>query len=299
LNLPKGAATIKPPAALPSASDASWPSVGIVESFFDKALTASANGETSAGTGAYQTNGGDTGARTALDDWAGEDEVMEEEARSEDDVAWDIAEEEPAPVAAGATAGAAEDAGSDAAEEEEAAAEAEEVTPGISEATLWARNSPLAADHIAAGSFETAMQLLNRQIGAVEFKPLKTLFLNTYASSKLYIDANASMPPLAIPIRRDPAEKDPRKVLPVSTKSLQSVTQGELKAAYTAFNKAKFQDCLDIFKGILHSLLVIVAQSAQEETDVSSMHCGFMLGTDNSIRRSESSSRSAENIYWH
>ena len=31
---------------------------------------------------------------------------------------------------------------------------------GVSDAEYWIRNSPLAADHIAAGSFETAMQLV-------------------------------------------------------------------------------------------------------------------------------------------
>jgi len=32
-------------------------------------------------------------------------------------------------------------------------------TPGVSEMELWVRNSPFAGDHIAAGSFETAMQV--------------------------------------------------------------------------------------------------------------------------------------------
>lgn len=43
-------------------------------------------------------------------------------------------------------------------EEEELGAGA---TPGVNETELWVRNSPLAADHVAAGSFETAMQVSN------------------------------------------------------------------------------------------------------------------------------------------
>ena len=31
--------------------------------------------------------------------------------------------------------------------------------PGISETELWTRNSPFAGDHVAAGSFDTAMQV--------------------------------------------------------------------------------------------------------------------------------------------
>ena len=56
--------------------------------------------------------------------------------------------------------------------------------PSSSEAELWSRNSPLAADHVAAGSFESAMQLLNRQVGAVNFEPLKPRFLEIYQASK-------------------------------------------------------------------------------------------------------------------
>lgn len=32
-------------------------------------------------------------------------------------------------------------------------------TPGASETELWVRNSPFAGDHVAAGSFDTAMQV--------------------------------------------------------------------------------------------------------------------------------------------
>ena len=47
--------------------------------------------------------------------------------------------------------------------EEEAAEEEADLgagaTPGVSETELWTRNSPFAADHVAAGSFDTAMQV--------------------------------------------------------------------------------------------------------------------------------------------
>jgi coatomer subunit alpha len=42
------------------------------------------------------------------------------------------------------------------AEEEDLGAGA---TPGVCETELWVRNSPFTADHVAAGSFETAMQV--------------------------------------------------------------------------------------------------------------------------------------------
>lgn len=268
ISVPVKASTLSPPAALPSATDANWPSVGLVESFFDRALTAAAKGETiAAPSGSGYTNGVDAGDR-GLDEWAAEDGAGEEVAAAEEvEDAWDIAAEEPEADASGAAEANGEL--DEAAEAGVEAGEAGEVGAGISEAALWARNSPLAADHVAAGSFETAMQLLNRQVGAVNFEPLKPIFLQIYSATKLYLPANASLPPLAIHLRRNPEEADPRSVLPVAVKSLQSITGTELRAAYSAFNRAKFAECLEIFHGILSSLLLLVASNAAEENEVS------------------------------
>lgn len=264
--LPQKKSTLHPPHSLPSASDANWPSVGIVESFFDQALNQAAQGDAVASSSQLHANGLDNGSND-LDEWAGEGEgVMEEEERAAEEEAWDIAAEEPAQTSQIAAAIAVEedDEGAPAAQ-----AEAVDVTPGISESALWARNSPLAADHVAAGSFETAMSLLNRQVGAVNFAPLKPIFMQIYGASKMYVQANASLPPITVHLRRDPANTDPRSLLPVAVKSIQSITGTELKAAYTAFNRAKFAECLDIFRSILHALLLVVASSPAEETEVS------------------------------
>ena len=269
MGLPKKASTLRPPHPLPSAVDDNWPSVGIVESFFDRALTnaAEGSGDIASGSGQAYVNG-NSGGQDEMDEWAGEGEgVMEEEERAVDEAAWDIGAEEPAAIAEvddDDTTSAVQAPGTPA-----APAEPTEVTPGISEAALWARNSPLAADHVAAGSFETAMSLLNRQVGVVNFAPLKTTFQQIYSASKLYVQANASLPPLAVYLRRNPAVTEPRSLLPISVKSLQSITSNELRAAYTAFTKAKFADCLDIFRSILHALLLTIASSPSEESEVS------------------------------
>ena len=85
-------------------------------------------------------------ASAALDDWAKDEEVSEEIPA--EGGAWDL------------------DADAEEAEEEKEEEAAEEeadlgagATPGVSETELWTRNSPFAADHVAAGSFDTAMQV--------------------------------------------------------------------------------------------------------------------------------------------
>ena len=247
--------TLRPPPVVTATSDHNWPSVGVTESFFDRALAAAASGEASG----IDYDGEDAGDR-GLDEWAGEDGLMADgtAAAEEAEDAWDLAPD-------------AADEGQE--EEEGAEAQAEEdlngsIEPGIPEAELWVRNSPLAADHVAAGSFETAMSLLNRQVGAVQFAPLKPLFLSVYRSSRLFLPGAASLPPLEIPLRRNADLAEPRSVLPVATLNLASITAGELRAAYTAFQKAKFGEAASIFRSILHSLLLVVTSSPAQAAEL-------------------------------
>ena len=135
---------------------------------------------------------------------------------------------------------------------------------GSSEADLWARNSPIAADHAAGGSFETAMQLLNRQVGAVNFSPLKPRFLEIYQASKTYLPATPALAPLTNYVRRTVDETDSRKVLPTIPRDLESIATVDLQEGYGAMRSNKLDDGLKTFKRILHSLLVNAVSSQQE-----------------------------------
>jgi coatomer protein complex subunit alpha (xenin) len=142
--------------------------------------------------------------------------------------------------------------------------ESAEAGAGSSEADLWARNSPLAADHVAGGSFETAMQLLNRQLGAVNFAPLKPRFLEIYQATKTYLPASAGLPPLVNYVRRTVDETDPRKVLPIIPRDIESLANGDLQKGYESVRGNKLEDAARIFKGILHALLVNAVSTASE-----------------------------------
>jgi len=137
-----------------------------------------------------------------------------------------------------------------------------EAGSGSSEAELWARNSPIAADHVAGGSFDTAMQLLNRQVGAVNFEPLKPRFLEIYEASKTYLPATPGLPPLVNYVRRTVEETDSRKVLPLIPRDLESIAAGDLQKGYDAMRSNKLEDGAKIFQGILHALLVNAVPTA-------------------------------------
>ncbi|OOF96719.1 hypothetical protein ASPCADRAFT_206896 [Aspergillus carbonarius ITEM 5010] len=139
-----------------------------------------------------------------------------------------------------------------------------EAGAGSTEADLWARNSPLAADHVAAGSFETAMQLLNRQVGAVNFAPLKPRFLEVYKASKTYLPATTGLPPLVNYVRRTVDETDSRKVLPIIPKDLETIANVDLQEGYAAMRANKLEDGVKIFRGILNSILINTVSSEAE-----------------------------------
>ena len=142
--------------------------------------------------------------------------------------------------------------------------ESAEAGAGSSEADLWARNSPLAADHVAAGSFETAMQLLNRQVGAVQFAPLKSRFLDIYKASKTYLPATPGLPPLVNYVRRTVEETDARKMLPIIPRDLETVANIDLQEGYAAMRSNKLEDGVTIFKNVLHTVLVNTVSSEAE-----------------------------------
>jgi coatomer subunit alpha len=134
--------TLKPPPIITQTSHLNWPVLSSGESFFEKALV---NGHLEAGEVPY-VNGVDHGgvaASAALDDWAKEEELHEDIAPEE--AGWDL------------------DAGGEDVHDEPDEEEQEELgpgaTPGVAETALWARNSPFVGDHVAAGSFETALQV--------------------------------------------------------------------------------------------------------------------------------------------
>lgn len=69
-------------------------------------------------------------------------------------------------------------------------------TVGVSPQRHWVNNSSVAADHVAAGSFETAMKLLHLQIGIINFAPLQPLFMSIY-TEQMHCSRHCQLPYLS------------------------------------------------------------------------------------------------------
>ena len=141
-----------------------------------------------------------------------------------------------------------------------------EGTTDISEADSWSRFSPLAVDHIAGGKFDSAMQLLSRQVGAINFAPLKQRFMEIYVANKTYLPASTGLPALVNHVRRNGDEKDNPRSLPQIPRDLETIAEGDLQEGYNAMRTNRLGDGVTIFQHILRSLLVnVVGSQAQVE----------------------------------
>lgn len=247
-----GTPSLKPPPIVTSTMDLNWPSVDRGVSFFDRAL---ASGNLESGAVPVCPNGDASGASASstLDLWAKEEEIHADINVGE--AGWELDADE-----GGVLAGDGDLAVAGVQDEDNLGAGA---SPGISEIDLWVRNSPLAVDHVAAGSFETAMQLLNRQFGIVNFKTLKPHFLSIYRSSHVYMSPLAILPPLQLHIRRNIEESSPARVLPVAACPLQTL-RSELAKGYLDVSGNRLPEAQTTFRSVLVSLLLVALTSDEE-----------------------------------
>lgn len=249
VKLPKLGEGLTPPKPVVPTYKANWPTKASSQSFFEKALLGQVEGlsleDEAAAANGFEEAEEERG--TAAKATAVADEDEDEDAAA----GWDMGEDIAAEVDGDFVNVETADAGG----------------AGSSEADLWARNSPLAVDHVAAGSFESAMQLLNRQVGAVAFAPLKPRFLEVFQASRTFLPASAGLPPLINYVRRNVEESDPRKVLPIVPRDLEHLAANELQRGYDAMKGNRLDDGIRVFKDILHAVLVNAVSSEAEAAE--------------------------------
>jgi len=127
----------------------------------------------------------------------------------------------------------------------------------------WPNNSRLVADHVSAGSFESAVRLLSDQIGVRNIEPFKQLFLSLYAKSRsVYKALPLSTANFAYPLRNW-EEATGKNGLPAISIQLDELTQ-RLQACYRLTTEGKFSDAINKLRQILLSVPLLVVDSKQK-----------------------------------
>nr|XP_002131264.1 coatomer subunit alpha [Ciona intestinalis] len=136
-------------------------------------------------------------------------------------------------------------------------------TKGTPQSQVWCNNSQLPVDHITAGSFDTAFRLLQDQVGVVDFKPYKQLFLHTYARARSAFTAVPGIPPMFGNPHRNWREAGAKSGLPVVGLTLATLA-ARLQDAYKLTTQGKFEDAIVKFREILLSVPLLVVDNKQE-----------------------------------
>lgn len=146
-----------------------------------------------------------------------------------------------------------------------------EPAPGKSIVEHWSENSSHVADHIASGSFDSAMKLLNKHCAIVDFAKLKQHFMNIFAGAQALMPVAPQQPPFIIAMQRNMTEENEERKydsLPLIAGYRLSELQERQKQGLMSTTRGNFEDATQIFRDILGSLLFVNIANKKEEKEV-------------------------------
>ncbi|CAO2834625.1 unnamed protein product [Amaranthus hypochondriacus] len=164
-------------------------------------------------------------------------------------------------------------------------------TPGVPVSQIWTQKSSLAAECVAAGSFDTAMRLLNRQLGIKNFTPLKPLFIDLFCASHSYLLALPSAAVITVALERGWNESSsPNVRRPPALVFSFSQLEEKLRSGYKLTTAGKLVDALRTFVNILQTIPLIVVESRREVDEVKELIAivkEYVVGLKMELKRRE------------
>eukprot|EP00035_Acanthoeca_spectabilis_P020209 m.431665 g.431665 ORF g.431665 m.431665 type:complete len:1324 (+) comp17334_c0_seq1:16-3987(+) len=272
-DLPKGNPAAKllfPPEPLVQDQE-NWPLLTVSKSFFDGVAAQSSGSKTKAGMAATAVDVDDAGDAWGSDDddvlGSGDDALKGSDGEGDGEGGWG---DDDSDIDLG-DLGGDDDEVADAGEADAGAGYYVPPTKGVPTKTQWTQNSSLPADFVAAGAFDQAMAMLNKQIGVVNFEPFKPYFMQVYAQGSVSMTAMPNVHGLPFAVNRNWAdagsgEKPWRGALPAGVIQLSSLVT-QLQAAYKAFTGGKFDLCIKAMRKILYQIPLLVVDSKADRED--------------------------------
>ncbi|KAL6527457.1 hypothetical protein OROGR_016547 [Orobanche gracilis] len=164
-------------------------------------------------------------------------------------------------------------------------------TPSMPVSQIWVQKSSLAAEHAAAGNFDTAMRLLSRQLGIRNFTPLRSQFFDLHLGSHSYLRALTSTPVVSLAIERGWGEQaNPNLWGPPALVFNFSQFDEKLRSGYKATTAGRFSDALHLFLAILNTIPVVVVETRREVDEVKELIVivrEYVLGLKMELKRRE------------
>lgn len=135
----------------------------------------------------------------------------------------------------------------------------------------WPLNSHFPADHIAAGAFDSAIEILSKAVGIKNFAPLKENFLQIFAAANLLMPSSPNQPSISVPLQKGRNDNErtkdttlPKLAIP-SLAELQSKLKDALKACS---NQQTIKEGLSMLREIMRQLLFIPILTKKDEREI-------------------------------
>lgn len=140
-------------------------------------------------------------------------------------------------------------------------------TAGVPPSRRWSEKSGVAGEHVAAGEFDSAMKLLSRQLGIVNFAPLKQHFIDLAYASHASLEGMPAGPNMSMPLGRGWNSRV-TGVLPPMMICNPEILQDRLKSAFKLTTEGKFAEALKVFVGIIHSITLLSVEDPRDVEQV-------------------------------
>jgi coatomer protein complex subunit alpha (xenin) len=143
------------------------------------------------------------------------------------------------------------------------------VTVGDTPQQKWLKKRRLAADLIAAGEFEEALNLLRKRLGVINADPLEILFKQAYWATCSSLPGLPQSPALNWPLLASGSVKS-RDLSPVLLYTVQYIHE-MLKDAKQKTSAGNFKDSVVVFRSALQCIPLSFATDAKEEQMLTEM----------------------------
>lgn len=154
------------------------------------------------------------------------------------------------------------------------------------EIAFWLRNNKTAAGYVAAGAFDQAASLLNKQLGVVNFEPLRKRFMEVYSSNKLYLPGIDELPAMKDYIREHNDEDNPSKFRPFIPGF--DTLEENLGVAFKHFRANSLPEAIKTFREIIYTIAVLSVEDEEQEAkcdDVLTLCREYILGLSIELER--------------
>lgn len=133
-----------------------------------------------------------------------------------------------------------------------------------SEVATWVKNAKLPGVLVAAGAFDAAAQALSKQLGIVDFKPLKPYFINTYDGARSYMSSTPTeLPAVAGYIRVNADDIDASEILPYISKI--NVITDKLNEGFKHFKANKLELAIESFRDVIYRVIFLAVSNEEDE----------------------------------